>query len=180
MIEKTVENFDSEITALLNNYKKKPLWGWKDPATFQIIPYIHDKLTNPHYIYLNRDIDQIMNSIIKMSRRSNVLPSMVHELSLFDKWKQRFGILKRMYSVYQERGNLIHDKEFLEEFLNEAYMKIESFIKDKNHMTISFDDLINKTPEIIDNIADFLEIELTQKKKNHALKFVHTDLINFK
>jgi len=179
-IEETVNKFKPDLTALVKKFDDKALWGWKDPVSFQIIPYIHDSLENPHYIFLYRDIKNVIDSIKKMSSNKNVLSALMHELSLYQKWSRKTGIFRRMYRIYKTRGNIIHEEEFVNNFLVQAYDKIESFVEGKKHLRINFNDLIYDTSDSIDKIAEFLDEDFSKKNRIKALNFLHPDLINFK
>ena len=179
-IEEMVKKFDPEITALVKRFDNKALWGWKDPVSYQIIPYIHGSLENPHYIFLYREIENVVESIKKMSSNKNILPALMHELSLYQKWRRKTGIFRRMYRIYKTRGNIIHEDDFVNNFLVQAYNKIESFVEGKKHLRIDFNDLIDDTAGSIDKIADFLGEDFSKKSRKQALDFLHPDLINFK
>ena len=179
-IEEMVQKFNPEITALVKRYEEKKLWGWKDPVSYQIVPYLHEKLKNPHYIFLYRDVGNIVESIKKMSNNKNVVPALVHELSLYQQWRRKAGIFRRMYKIYRTRGNIIHDEEFVTDFLTQAYSKIDAFIEGKNHLKLDFNDLVNDTTGSIDKIANFLGEDFSKKSRKRALNILHPELINFK
>jgi hypothetical protein len=179
-IVEAVKKLTPEIKILLKKYEKKKIWGWKDPVTFQIIPYIHEMLEDPHYIFLYRKEENVAKSIKKMSNNKNFLPALIHELSLYEKWKRKTGIFRRMYKVYRTRGDIIHDDEYLAEFITNAYSKIETFVKDKKHLRINFNDLVNDTANTIDKLSDFLEEDFSKKNRKHALNFLHPEFVNFK
>lgn len=62
--------FEQEIKNLIQSKNKNSkLWGWKDPRTSLTIPLFHNHLSNPHYIYIQRDPNSVAQSL---HRRNNI------------------------------------------------------------------------------------------------------------
>lgn len=179
-IEEMVQKFNPEIKQLVKRFDRKKIWGWKDPVSYQIIPYLHEKLENPYYIFLYRDIENITESIKKISNNKNILPALIHELSLYQKWSRKTGIFRRMYRIYKTRGNIIQEEEFVTNFITKAYNKIETFVEGKKYLKIDFNELVNDTLGSIKKIAEFLDEDFSKNNIKKAHDFLHPELINFK
>ncbi|WP_194840931.1 sulfotransferase family protein [Filobacillus milosensis] len=53
------------IQKLINIKNSKPLWGWKEPRTSLFVNEYHDCLSNPYYIYVERDPHEVAESLKK-------------------------------------------------------------------------------------------------------------------
>ncbi|MBD3190892.1 MAG: hypothetical protein GF308_09625 [Candidatus Heimdallarchaeota archaeon] len=177
-LQSSVENNEQKIKSVINKHQQ-PLWGWKDPSTFHIIPYIHEFLENPHYIVMKRNVNNIVNSTKKIAKMGKFFPSLKHELSLYESG-QRLSVLKRFFSIYFSRGNVFKDAQVMRAVIKKSYKKMNHFSSDKKHLTLKFEQILNKPKKSIKRIARFLDIDLGDDEKfQSALHFVNPDLVNF-
>jgi hypothetical protein len=177
-IESAVKKNEEKIRSLLTKHQKT-LWGWKDPSTFHIIPYVHSYLKNPHYIIIKRKIKHIVKSTKNITKISNFIPSMKHEMSLYDS-QQRMTVLKRFFSTYINRGNVFKDTEVMKEVIKEAYQKMAEFCSDKKSLELRFEQVINNPKKKIKKMERFLGLKHNKQTFRKALEFVNPDLINYK
>jgi len=53
-----------EIQALVGERSDAPIWGWKDPRAAITIPLYHSYLPDPHYVFVTRDLNKVVRSIM--------------------------------------------------------------------------------------------------------------------
>ena len=170
----------SRVEDTIKRNQREPIWGWKDPSSFHIIPYIHQLLENPYYIILERDVNQIAKSIRKITVQTNFYSSISHELGLFRNHLFRFLLVIRTMSKYFANGYMIEKEGYLEQIIYNAYKKMEIFTADKRCLVINFDNLINDSEKTVDQIITFLEMKRDDLGRQKALNFIHPELVNFR
>ncbi len=173
-----IKSWDKYVKLLIKS-KEKTLWGWKDPSTVYTIPFIHKDLTNPHYICLRRDINSIVDSQFKVAHNStNVI------LIMFRYYYRFFSlttIVRIFFSFFYELFKhriFMKDRNKIKRKVIDAYKRINSFAKDKKHIYISLDDLIDKPIKSIQKLINFLGITPSDKQISKALSFIHPGLID--
>ena len=168
------------VVKTIERNKREPYWGWKDPSSFHIMPYIDHLLENPHYIILERDVNQIANSIRKITVQTHFYSSIRHELGLFKNHVYRAYLVIRIMSKYFANGNMIERENLVEQVVSNAYTKMKRFTKNKKVLVITFDDLINNSEKTIKEIIKYLGMKIEKKNFDKALNFIHPELVKFK
>jgi len=176
-IENLVRSWSKNIKNLIKK-NEAPLWGWKDPSTIYTIPYIHEYLTNPYYISLNRNINDIVESILRVVKSfSNILSILYLSFRFLDS-KTFFKMTWNYFIEFLKKANKHNVRHFLNTRIIEVYKNINSFVVDKKHLCLNLDDLIKNSPVVIKNISNFLEISPSDKQISAALSFIHPEIIH--
>lgn len=68
-IEKARTHYDAHIRQLIKRKDKRRLWGWKDPRTCLTATLYVPHLSDPRYIYVMREEDATVDSLIRRSGR---------------------------------------------------------------------------------------------------------------
>ncbi|MHA2264824.1 MAG: sulfotransferase [Candidatus Thorarchaeota archaeon] len=103
-----------DIKALVDSKSQSALWGFKDPRTCITISAIHPYLPNPHYIFLRRERDNIIASLMRRAESRGYSEPPEHWLRLCEEYESRAVtfLLKcrvRTYTVSYEQ--LVDDKD---------------------------------------------------------------------
>ena len=169
----------TRVKNVIEKNQREPYWGWKDPSSFHIVPYLHQLLEDPHYIILKRDVNQIAKSIRKITVQTKFYSSISHELGLFRNHLFRIALIIRTMSKYFANGYMIEKEGYLEQVIENAYKKMEVFTADKKCLVIDFDDLIKNSEDTVDKVINFLDLENDHLKRQKAINFIHPELVNF-
>ncbi|MFX1277711.1 MAG: hypothetical protein ACFFAT_22050, partial [Promethearchaeota archaeon] len=156
-----------------------PLWGWKDPSTIYTIPYIHEYLTNPYYICLNRNINDIVDSILRVAKNFSNIISILYLSFRFLDLKTFLKMIWNYFIEFLKKGNKHEVRNFLKKRIIEVYNKINYFVLDKKHLCLNLDDLIKNSTVVIRNLTNFLEINPSDKQISDALSFIHPEIIHY-
>lgn len=175
-MESVVKKFEPEIKNTIRR-NERALWGFKNPTIIYTLPYFHQHLTNPYFIRLNRNPDRIARSFLRTARARNWFPEIRHEFSYFT-LGVRIKIILRFIKVYLKRGNLFRRHDFLKKIAEDGDKRIHRFLKDKKHLAIELEDLLQRPQIVIGKIIAFLEIPATSEQIHDALDFIHQDLIS--
>ncbi|WP_139180758.1 sulfotransferase family protein [Virgibacillus salinus] len=65
---KNKHNFDKKISQLISEKRKHEIWGWKEPRTCLLMPYYQSYLENPKYIIVDRDEQEVSDSLKKRNK----------------------------------------------------------------------------------------------------------------
>lgn len=178
--EKNIEYLVKSQSKYLKNLikeKEKPLWGWKDPSTVYTIPYFHNYLTNPYYICLHRNINDIVDSIL---RAANNIPNIFSIIFIYFRFLKLRTLIKigfNYFSEFLKKGNPIRVRNFLRDIIIKIYKRIDSFVEDKKYLYVNLEDLVKNPSESIEQLTNFLEIQPSKKQISKALSFIHPELI---
>ncbi len=175
-VEKVVNNFKPRIKRIIKKYESS-LWGWKVPGFYYIIPYVHELLTNPYYIFMERDVDSVVNSQISIVSKT-VFPNIFNSMSVF-RPKILFKLAFRWLKKFFKKGNVLQDEGLIRSVVVDGYSRIENFVSDKSYVRVGFKELVNHPRVVINRLIRFLNINPSQEEVNHALSFVHPELRNF-
>jgi hypothetical protein len=154
------------------------LWGWKDPFVAYSIPYLHKYLDNPHYIYLKRDINSVVNSQVRVSSFKTAYP-ITKQIMPFLGPIMIIRLILRWIKFFARRGYVITDKSYIRKIVVEGYQRIDYFVRGKKHITVQFEDLIDHPKKIIDGISRFLDIMPRRVQQIDAMRFVRPELVHF-
>lgn len=177
-IENLVRSWSKNIKNLIKK-NEAPLWGWKDPSTIYTIPYIHEYLTNPFYICLNRNINDIVDSILRVVKSLSNIQSILYLSFRYLDFKTFLKLVWNYFIEFVKKGNKNKFINYLNKRIIEVYNKINSFVLDKKHLCVNLDDLIKNSPVVIKNITNFLEINPSDKQISDALSFIHPEIIHY-
>ena len=173
--EKAVKRYEKKLIKLIRQ-KEKELWGWKEAVLIYTIPFFHQHLTNPYYIFLRRPPESVANSQIKAGRTGRWWKEIALEYSYQQVYNWIPLALRTFYVIFRY-GFYWHKLDFLTEVVQDAHQRIEHFIADKKQITIELDELINDSEEKIKQIIEFLDIIPDEDQIQEALEFVHPELI---
>ncbi|TXT64332.1 MAG: hypothetical protein BAJALOKI1v1_580012 [Promethearchaeota archaeon] len=178
---------DKKIEYLINtkkNYIKKliqkkesDLWGWKDPSTIYTIPFLHQFLTNPFYICLRRDIDDIVNSILKVVKSFWNLFYIINIYFRVLKLKTIFKVASNFFLEFIRKGTPLRTRAFIQSIIKSMYERIDEFLKDKNYISVTVKEIVEDPMEIIDRLSRFLDIDPSDKQISDARAFIHPEII---
>lgn len=180
-LKKTVKAYKSRIKKTIRKYEKN-LWGWKDPFITHSIPYFHNYLNNPHYIFLKREVDKVVNSQLKLMNLKDFkiekfYPEIDRTIRLLNPFQLiRMGL--RWIRDFLIKGD-IFNKFYIKRITRLNYWKLEKFVKDKQHLKIHFEYLIKNPRGEINRIIEFLNINPSEEQKLEALRFVHPEIVHF-
>ncbi len=176
-VEKVVKNSESFIKKIIKQ-NESSLWGWKDTLTIYTIPYIHKYLNNPYYVYLKRDVDSIVNSEI---RSVNLLNSFSYFKRIISFFSPRLipSLFWRVFKFFLRNPLFFRNHKLMRRITVDGYERINNFVKNKNYLVVSFDDLINDSRNVAEELSIFLSINPSEEEVNHALSFVHPELVHF-
>jgi hypothetical protein len=175
-IEYLIKSQSQYIKNLIKN-KETSFWGWKDPSTVYTIPYFHNYLTNPHYICLYRNPNDIVDSILRLA---NSIPNIFSIIFIYFRFLKLRTLIKigfNYFSEFLKKGNPIRVRIFLRDIIMKMYNRIYSFVEDKKHINVNLEDLVKYSSESIEHLTNFLEIKPSKKQISKALSFVHPELI---
>lgn len=175
LVEKTVKEYEEEIVQLIRN-SEKDIWGFKEAVIIYILPYMQQHLTNPYYITLNRDAASVANSQVKAGKLRNWIPEIRTEFSYFTP-KRRFGLFWRTIKTTFTEGFVYRKPKFLIPLIENGQERISEFVKDKKHLFIELDELVNGSDQIIEQLIEFLDLTPTKQQIKDAKDFVHPELI---
>jgi hypothetical protein len=176
-IKYLVKSRKKYIKALIKK-KESDLWGWKDPSTIYTIPYLHKYLTNPYYIYLHRNIDDIINSILRVVNDFKNILSIINIYFRVLNLRTIINVGLNFFTEFIKRANPIKVRTFLHETISNMYNKIEGFLKNKRHLSIQLEDLVQNSKQIVDKIIKFLTINPSKEQISTALAFLHPELLH--
>jgi len=165
---------------LLNGIIKKnskELWGWKDPVCIYTIPYYEDLIPNPYYIALKRNVDSVVKSHLKAGRFlewHNTMRYMFRYMNIMT----LFRLFNRIAKYYITKGDLLQNYEKIKNVKIEGYKRIDNFIKNKKHLYIYFEDMVENPHQAINKIIEFLDISPSQKQIREAIKFIDPNEIH--
>ncbi len=173
--EKAVKRYEKKLVKLIRE-KEMEQWGWKEAVLIYTIPFFHQHLINPYYIFLRRPQESVANSQIQAGRTGRWWKEIVLEYSYQQLYNWIPLALRTFYVIFRY-GFYWHNLEFLTKIITDAHERIEKFTEDKKSITIDLDDLINDSEKKIQQIINFLEISPTKGQIKDALDFVHPELI---
>ncbi len=177
-IEILVRYWSNNIKNLIKK-NEAPLWGWKDPSTIYTIPYIHEYLTNPYYICLKRNINDIVDSILRVVKNLSNIRSILYLSFRFLDSKTFLKLVWNYFIEFVKKGNKKKFKNYLTKRIIEVYNRINSFVMDKKYICLNLDDLIKNSTLVIKNLTNFLEINPSDKQISDALSFIHPEIIHY-
>lgn len=175
-IKRVVQDYKSEIEKFARE-KEKSRWGFKDPALIYTLPYFHQLFKNPYYIHLRRSTQDTAGSFYKTFRPSYWIPEMKDKFPLF-KPTNRFRIVLRVVQLFLTRQNDYTAQNVFEEVIDRGHERIEGFLENKNHLFIQLEDLLEKPEQNIQQITEFLGLEVSGEKRRDALHFLDPNLLN--
>ena len=137
-------NFNEQIKdIILQREQNNTIWGWKYPATHLAIDLFLPYLVNPHFIICFRDPLKIAQS----SQEFFTLMKISKKISLF-----------QMLKVIN--------------FHNKVILRFLEKHPELPRIFVAFEDVIENPIEETERMADFLGLELTEKKKEKIKEFV--------
>ena len=167
--------YDNKIRKLIAARKRYVNWGFKNGSwTPYTISLIHPHLPNPHYIVLTRNIQKIVKSYLRI-KDGSIHYSLYRFLKSPELWNAKFIVRKILDQIIKRPTG----PDILVKVFTGHNLTIEDFVKDKRHMLISFENLLESPHKTIDEIIKFLEIKPTKEQYLAALSFVHKDYIRF-
>ncbi len=173
--EKAVKRYEKKLVKLIRS-KEKELWGWKEAVLIYTIPFFHQHLKNPYYIFLRRPPESVANSQIKAGRTGRWWKEIALEYSYQQIYNWIPLALRTFYVIFRY-GFYWHNQEFLTKVAIDAHRRIEEFVEGKKNITMELDDLINDSERKIQELIEFLDISPSEEQVKDALNFVHPELI---
>jgi hypothetical protein len=175
-IGRIVNSMKSEIKTTIKSHERL-LWGWKDASVYTIIPHLHRFLNNPHYVYLKRDVDGVVDSQIRSLSFSNFYPTLKQGIPFF-KPKTVLTLIGRCMKLFLKKGNFLKNKHLIKKVVIKGYERLDSFVQGKKALSLKLDDLVNNSKKSIHKISSFLNINPSKSQINNALNFVNPELIH--
>lgn len=178
-VERAVRRFEKNIKETLRKNERE-LWGWKDPSAIYTLPYFHKHLTNPHYIFLERDVDSVVKSHLSLSDLVNWYRYkdgvyMLRHMNL----QMIIRMIKNFITNLTSMINIFKGRVF-RRIIEDGYSRIRKFVRGKKFIHINFSDLVKEPKQTINKIADFLDIKPSPNQIQKALNFIDPDEIHFK
>lgn len=87
-ILKLQKMFDEKIKNRIERKMKQGIWGWKDPRMCVLMPLYQKHIPNGYYIYVNRNRNDIANSLFK--RNNMPLHSSLHLTQIYNTRARQF------------------------------------------------------------------------------------------
>jgi len=175
LIKKAIDKYKLKIKKTIKENEKK-LWGFKSPSAIYVIPYFHHFLKNPYYICLFRDVRSIAKSIGRTTKFRNWLPELKKIWEYFT-FLNFIKFIFRLIKLSLRKGNLFSNYQLQIKVAENGYERIKKFIRDKKHITVYFDELINEPEHTINKIINFLEINPPPGQIEKAINFINPNLI---
>jgi len=88
-VEGAVLALRSQMQSLVDEKLQSPLWGFKDPRTCITIHAIHPYLSNPRYIFLRRERDDVVASLMCRAELRDYYEPPEHWLRLCEEYDSR-------------------------------------------------------------------------------------------
>lgn len=83
------QKFEPAIKALVAEKSKSSLWGFKDPRTALTIHLLYQYLPNPQIVYVNRNSDDVVRSLMKRAEARGYYESPEHWYDLCLTYRSR-------------------------------------------------------------------------------------------
>jgi len=177
-VKRIFQKFEPKIQQIIHKHERE-LWGWKDPNNIYTLPYFEKYLVNPHYIVLKRDIESIVKSHLKLSKFANWNNVISYYLGYMN-IKTIFYFAWYIFKYFISNINVFNNEDIYREVATKGYNKIEEFVKDKKHMEVLFNDLINNSTQVINQIVEFLDIDPSNQEYKNAKAFIDRDEVHFR
>lgn len=175
MMKRAVKKYELWIKKIIRD-NERSLWGFKNPNIIYSLPYFHHLLRNPYYIRLNRSVNSIANSFQKTANPQNWWPLVRDEFSYFS-FHHRLLLVSRFIKLLLSQGNF-STQQVQEKIINNGYKRIDHFLKDKRHLSLHLNHLLNDPYSNIQKIINFLKISPSPSQIQNSLNFINPNLIS--
>jgi hypothetical protein len=158
------EKMKSTIELKNKLYKQ---WGWKDPRTCLFLPYYRKFIPEAKYLIILRDVDSVVNSLIKRDFKTFENLKLFEAIYLARLYWSRIERKKKLFFFYKR-----YTEEFFKVWIryNEAILEHIKLINKEDFILVDYKMLINNSQNVFSHLKDHWLFDLKYYDYSHIYR----------